>query len=153
MALHSCWYQPQLSSPAASPWCIPRLLPPPSSLRAPPVLPKWPKSVSGVGLELGRTGRRLTGIPRWALNSCLGQALPEKLHKPGLALEDQHQTLQGWEGVPRFPAPPWGQCQVFPFLCARRCPALIPSLSFWWINPLVPLVKNGGTFQVPKLAS
>lgn len=79
--------------------------------------------------------------------------LPEKLLKPGLALEDQHQTLQkgcsswGWKGFQGFRPHAEGSARFSSFsmpadgACARRCPALIPSLSLPMMNE--PLEATG----------
>lgn len=84
-----------LHLPGAFPGCC--HLPPPSVLLL--ASPEWPKSVSGVGMELGRTGRRFTGIPRWPLNSSLGQRTARAwLSSGGPASNSAERELLSWFG-------------------------------------------------------
>lgn len=111
-----------------------------------------PNGQNLAGVELSETGRFI-GVPGWPQDLSRGQALPEKLRKPGLALEDQYQTLQkgrlswGWKGFRGFRPHPEGCARFPPFpvpaegACARRCPALIPSLSLPLMNK--PLEATG----------
>lgn len=104
MALHSSRYQLQLFIPAASPRCIPRPLPPPTSLVLAPVFPKWPKS--------GWSGAERDWKVYWSAKAATGL-----LPRPGLAGEAAKAWLSfggpvsnpterafelGLEGVPRF---------------------------------------------------